>query len=143
MVKVFLDTNIIMDFLEKERKRHAASSAVIRECLVGNIKGCISETVVTNCSYLLRKTYSQTQLNEIFSNFSLYFEYLSINNLSIQKACKVNIRDLEDAILYQIALEHSCQYFVTTNSKDFFSISQPILKVVTPEEFMEIYNSKN
>lgn len=139
MVKVFLDTNIVMDFLEKERNRHLISSAIIRECLLGNIKGCISETVVTNCSYLLRKTYSQNQLNEIFSNFSIYFKFLGLNNLSIQKACKVNIRDLEDAILYQLAFENSCQYFITTNTKDFISISQPQLKVVTPEEFLEIF----
>jgi predicted nucleic acid-binding protein len=139
MVKIFLDTNIIMDFLEIGRKRHFVSSTIIMECLKGNLKGCLSETLVTNCSYLLRKEYSQQQFNEIFLNFSKFFEFHGINNGCIKKACEVNIHDLEDAILYQIALENNCQYFITSNVKDFIDIEQPKLKVVSPEEFLEWY----
>ncbi len=71
MVKIFLDTNIVMDFLERSRSKHVVSSIIIRECLTGNLKGCLSETVVTNCSYLLRKTYGEKQLNEFFFEFIL------------------------------------------------------------------------
>lgn len=142
MVKIFLDTNIVMDFLEKGRKRHLVSSTIIRECLVGNITGCISETVVTNCSYLLRKTYSQRQLNEVFSNFSIFMKFLGVTNKCLEKACKVNIRDLEDAILYEIALENDCRYFITSNLEDFTSIAQPSLKVVSPEAFLEWYEKE-
>lgn len=51
--------------------------------------------------------------------------------------------DLEDAILYQIALENNCRYFKTTNIEDFASISQPKLTVVSPEEFLEWYEKDN
>ncbi len=143
MVKIFLDTNIVMDFLERSRSKHVVSSIIIRECLTGNLKGCLSETVVTNCSYLLRKTYGEKQLNEFFLNLSFYLEFLGINNACLEKACKVNAMDLEDAILYQIALENNCRYFKTTNIEDFASISQPKFTVVSPEEFLEWYEKDN
>lgn len=142
MTKIFLDTNIVMDFLEKSRSRHVVSSTIIRECLTGNLKGCLSETLVTNCSYLLRKTYSQKQLNEIFLNLSYYLEFLGINNKYLEKACKANVKDLEDAILYQIALENNCNYFITSNVEDFVSIAHPSLKVLSPEAFLKWYESE-
>lgn len=142
MVKIFLDTNVIMDFLEKTRTRHIISSSIVRECLVGNITGCISETGVTNCSYLLRKTYNQKQQNEIFSNLSRFFKILGLTSKALETACKVNISDLEDAILYHIALENECQYFITSNLDDFTSIVQPSLKVVSPEDFLKWYEKE-
>jgi len=142
-VKIFVDTNIEMDFLERSSSKHVVSSIIIRYCLTGNLKGCLSETVVTNCYHLLRKTHSQKNLNEFFLNLSFNLDFLGINNVYLEKACKVNVMDLEDAILYQIALENNCQYFITTNIEDFASTSQPKLTVVSPEEFLEWYEKDN
>ena len=142
MVKIFLDTNVIMDFLESTRTRHIISGTIVRECLVGNITGCISETGITNCSYLLKKTYSQKQQNEIFFNFSRFFKILGLTSNALETACKVNISDLEDAILYQVALENNCSYFITSNLADFTSIAQPSLKVFSPEYFWEWYENE-
>jgi predicted nucleic acid-binding protein len=143
MIKIFLDTNVVMDFLEKTRIRHIISSTIVRECLVGNITGCISETGITNCSYLLRKTFNQKQQNEIFSNFSKFLNFLGLTSNALEKACKVNISDIEDAILYQIALENDCAFFITSNVEDFASIAQPSLKVVSPAYFLEWYEKEN
>jgi predicted nucleic acid-binding Zn-ribbon protein len=52
-------------------------------------------------------------------------------------ACKVNIDDLEDSILYIIALENDCHYFITSNLSDFQSIAQPSLPIVSPDTFLE------
>jgi predicted nucleic acid-binding protein len=57
------------------------------------------------------------------------------------KACDANTRDIEDAILYQIALENNCRYFITSNLEDFISIAHPSLKVMSPDEFLARYET--
>lgn len=138
MPKVFLDTNIILDFLDQNRSRHSISSAIVKQCLMGDIIGCISESVITNCTYILRKSYDQKQLSEIFSNFSDFFQILGLTGAWLKIACRLNIHDLEDSILYRIALENECQFFITSNLADFVEIAQPTLPVISPESFVEL-----
>jgi predicted nucleic acid-binding protein len=137
--KVFLDTNIIIDYLLETRHKHLLAKDIISHCYNGSLNGCISETVITNTAYIVRKMLNQAQLNFVFGGFCSFLDVLGISSPLVIKACNANFNDLEDAILYQIALENECQYFITTNTKDFISISQSQLKVVTPEEFLEIF----
>jgi predicted nucleic acid-binding protein len=138
-IKVFLDTNIILDFLDQNRPNYTLSRKIVDKCIYGFIGGCISETVITNSSYILRKIFSYTELNEFFLRFSKFLTVLPFTNNALVAACLLKNRDIEDAILYQIALENDCQYFITSNLADFVSIAQPKLKVVSPEYFWEGY----
>jgi hypothetical protein len=69
-------------------------------------------------------------------------EILSLTKNGLGLACKTNVDDLEDAILYQIALENDCHFFITSNLPDFQSIAQPDLQVVSPETFLEWYKKE-
>ncbi|MEO8819270.1 MAG: hypothetical protein ABI267_05825, partial [Ginsengibacter sp.] len=46
--------------------------------------------------------------------------------------------DFEDALLYEIALHHQMDYFITSNIKDFKSIQNSLLQVITTKEFNKI-----
>jgi predicted nucleic acid-binding protein len=67
--KVFLDTNIIIDYLLETRHEHLISKKIISHCYNGLLQGCISETVITNTAYVVRKMLNQVQLNFVISGF--------------------------------------------------------------------------
>lgn len=46
--------------------------------------------------------------------------------------------DLEDALLYEIAMHHKMDYFITSNTKDFKSIQNLMLPVMNAKGFNKI-----
>lgn len=141
-IKVFLDTNILIDYLLETRERHSLAKEIISICYEGELYGCISETVITNTAYVVQKNLNQKQLNFVFAGFCSFLEVLAASSELIIKACNPNITDLEDSILYNIALENDCHYFITSNLHDFQSIAHPSLPVVSPDTFLEWYKNK-
>lgn len=47
--------------------------------------------------------------------------------------------DLEDCFQYQVALNCGCDMLVTLNTKDFKGVNPSLIKVVTPQLFVEEY----
>lgn len=101
--KIFLDTNILIDYLLENRQKHTVAREIISQCYKGAIQGCISQTVFTNTAYVIRKMLNQTQLNYLFSWFCSFLEVLGVSTSIVVKACDTNKNDLEDATLFQIA----------------------------------------
>ena len=65
---------------------------------------------------------------------------LPCSNQIIHNAYKRAQNDLEDAVLYQLALEHNLDYFVTTDLKDYKRIASPTLPVITSAELIRLIN---
>ncbi len=49
-----------------------------------------------------------------------------------------NPPDFEDALLYQVALHHQMDYFVTSNVKDFRKIQQQVLPVIRARDLNKL-----
>ena len=47
--------------------------------------------------------------------------------------------DVEDSFQNQCALKNGCNYLITINTKDFNKTNQDLMKVVTPNEFVNSY----
>jgi predicted nucleic acid-binding protein len=54
-LRVFLDTNILIDLLDAERPQHAASTELMRAIQRGKLRVCISAISIVNGIYVLRK----------------------------------------------------------------------------------------
>jgi hypothetical protein len=46
--------------------------------------------------------------------------------------------DFEDGLLYEIALHHQLDYFITSNTKDFKRIQNSMLPVINAKAFNKI-----
>jgi predicted nucleic acid-binding protein len=135
--KLFLDTNVLIDFLDHNRPLYESGKKIIELCARGDYVGCISETVITNCCYILRKVLTQDQLSAFFLDCTSFLTVLPCTNADLKTACKANHSDLEDAILYAIALRHRCSIFITSNMQDYVRMKTHELPVFTPNEFLE------
>ena len=68
--KVFLDTNIIVDFLQPVRLFHEEAQELFLNLSKDIFTAYISESVITTTPYLIRKNYSADELNMILKNLN-------------------------------------------------------------------------
>jgi predicted nucleic acid-binding protein len=136
--KVFLDTNIIVDFLQPVRPFHEEAQELFLNLSKDIYTTYISESVITTTPYLIRKNYSADELNMILKNLNQKLKILLCTNLLVTIALQKQPPDFEDALLYEIALHHQMDYFVTSNIKDFKKIQQANLPVIRAKELNKI-----
>ena len=136
--KVFLDTNIIVDFLQPVRPFHEDAQALFLFLSKDVFTAYISESVITTTPYLIRKNYAANELRSILNNLNQKLKILSCTNQDVSTALQQQPPGFEDALLYQIALRHQMDYFVTTNTKDFKKIQQVSLPVIRAKELNKI-----
>ncbi|MEP6466221.1 MAG: type II toxin-antitoxin system VapC family toxin [Parafilimonas sp.] len=136
--KIFLDTNIIVDFLQPVRPFHDDARELFIQLSKDVFTAFISESVLTTTVYLIRKDYSVSQLNLLLHNLNQKMQMLSCSNYHVSTAIQKQPSDFEDALLYQIALHHRMDYFITSNLKDFSKIKTPQLPVLRAKDFNKL-----
>jgi len=136
--KIFLDTNIIIDFLQPVRPFHEEAQILFTHIAKDSFTAYISESVITTTPYLIRKEYSPNEINEILKNLNLKLKILSCTNAFITAALQAGPPDFEDALLYQVALHHQMDYFITSNIKDFNKIKNPQLPVLRAKDLNKL-----
>jgi predicted nucleic acid-binding protein len=137
-VKVFLDTNIIIDFFDPKRLEHQWAVSVISAIENDELESYLTESVLNTAAYILRKQYSANSLREILSHLLSFTRIISCTNDFYNRSLSLSGNDIEDAVLYQLALEKKIDYFVTSDKKDFNKFFSPLLRVVTAKELMKL-----
>ena len=136
--KAFIDTNIIVDFVQPERPFHMAANNIFFALSEELFKASTSESVMTTSIYLLRHGYTKDQKNELVYQLSQKLLILPCTNTLIKNAALKNPVDFEDALLYEIALANEMDYFITSNTKDFKKIQVATLPVLTAAQFNKL-----
>ena len=139
----FLDTNIIIDLLDPLRPFHEDSTALFNTLEDGKFKAFYSESVVTTTAYVIRKDYSKNRICEIVDSLNKKIILLPCDTQYIKNATSKLPPDFEDALLYEIALQHQLDYFITSNKKDFRLIENTILPVMNAKDFNKLLSSSN
>lgn len=136
--KIFLDINIIIDFFQKERPLNKEAKELFYHIADGNITAYFSESVINTTAYILRKDLSKQELIHRLDTLNTQIIILPCSNKIIHNAYKRVQNDLEDAVLYQLALENSLDYFVTSDVKDFKKIVSASLPVISSPALIKL-----
>lgn len=137
-MKVFIDTNVLIDFMAVRQPYYQAAAALFALAEMNEIELLYSSTTVANSFYILRKNYSSTQLAEAFENQRGVAKICGTSSQDVYSALSARWDDGEDCIQYQSALSAGCDFILTRNVKDF---SNSKLSVMTPKEFLDKYYS--
>jgi predicted nucleic acid-binding protein len=131
---VYLDTNIIIDILERRYPHYENSNKVFQLIVDGVIDGIIATSAITDIFYLLRKAYKDTQatLNVIFQMLDI-IEPVDTLASDIYTAAGLGFNDFEDAVIVAIALREEADCIITRNTVDF---SLSTIPAVTPDVFL-------
>lgn len=135
MKKVFLDTNILLDFIT-EREGVEEASSILQLGEEGQVSLTTSFLTMANVAYVARKGRNQAELYELMRGLSEMVEVLRMDEKQFQEALSIISTDFEDVLQFVCAKTFECDVIVTRNKKDFkFST----IRILSPEEFLSSF----
>lgn len=134
--KIFIDVNILVDAFLDFREGNADAFSIIDMADNHKLKCYLSESVINTTVYLTRKSIKADAIKAGLTEILSFMQVLPCSNETVISAYHNAKSDLEDAVLYQIALENKLDYFVTSDVKDYKKIEHPLLPVVTAKKLL-------
>lgn len=134
MQKLFLDTNIILDFLGERENFYEPAAKLITLADKKQIEIFTTTTSVTNTFYILSKFEGQKTAWEKVRKFKLICGISVADDEVVEKALNSDFKDLEDALQYFSAVATNCEIIITRNERDF---KNALIPVMDAESFLQ------
>lgn len=136
--KVFVDTNILIDFLGDRMPFADAAEELVLMAEAKTIEVYVSPLSFDNIYYILSHQFSHTQLMKMFDQLLRHIKVLNTNKEVVQKAVMSDFVDFEDAIQYfSLIKEKGISTIITRDRKGF---RKGKLSVMTAEEYLKQLN---
>lgn len=127
MQKIFLDTNIIIDFLGEREVFYEPAAKIMTLADRKKIKIFTSPSSISNSYYLLSKYENTKTALEKIRKFKVLCTISIMDDEVVEKAINSDFKDFEDAMQYFSALASDCDLIVTRNEKDFKNAMIPVM----------------
>lgn len=127
MKKIFLDTNIILDFLGEREGFYEASAKIMTLADKKKIQVYTSPSSISNVFYVLTRYENSKIALEKIRKFKLLCSMSVMDDEVVEKAIHSNFKDFEDAMQYFSALASNCNIIITRNEKDFKNAMIPVM----------------
>ena len=138
MVKIYLDTNTILDILCRREPFYIDSAKIWTLIKEKIIEGFISAITVNNIYYIVRKLKDRKTAEAFIDIILNDFEIVPLTKDILIKAKTVSIGDYEDLIQYFSAISTGCTVLITRNKKDF---PPKGIDIFSPTEFVNSISS--
>ena len=134
VARIFLDTNILMDYLYFRGEEALAVEYIFNVCLNDSIECYIAAHSLTNLFYIIRKDFNVSDRKQIVLNFCAICHVQEVSGSTIEHAVAGNYTDdLEDALQIQCAIDSGSEFLLTRDTGGF--TGSPV-KVIAPHEFL-------
>lgn len=134
-MKVFLDTNIILDALLERKPFARSAKLLLLLAAVGEIDTCCGASQFTDVYYLLRRCEDADSEEETIKRLKAFrgqMQVCSLTEEDVDRALDSGWKDFEDACLYSMAYRVDADYIITRNQIDF---DGSLIKVVDCDGF--------
>ncbi|MBK7884370.1 MAG: PIN domain-containing protein [Chitinophagaceae bacterium] len=136
MKNIFLDTNVIIDFLANRQPFSIYAAKLFNYSFLKKAKIYVSAVSYNNIYYILKQSLPNKETIELLNELSEMVDGADVTKSVISKTLKTDFKDFEDAIQYYCALSLSkIDFIVTRDTKDFKKSSIPVL---TPTEAISL-----
>lgn len=132
MTKLFLDTNIVVDLLERREPFCHDAVRLFTMAYNRQVQLVVSPMTFSTASFLLRKHGSEGVRN-LLSNFRQLSRVAAANERTVDDSLASQFKDFEDAMQYYTALRAKANAIITRNGKDFANSKLPVM---TAGEFL-------
>ena len=139
MMKVFLDTNILIDILERREPFFLQSANILELGFRRRLHLYATSLSFINGIYVSRKSIGKETAIEKTKVLRKAIDVSPISSNEFDMALALNIKDVEDALQYCSALSAQCDVIVTRNKKDFPTNEK--LPILTHQEFFDTYSN--
>jgi len=134
-MKLFFDTNILLDVLLNRPGHYEASAAWWTRAESAQVTGYISAISFNNVYYIVHKIAGANTAQKVLSTLRDSFTTVDCTAQIINQAIDARMKDFEDAIQYFSAIHAQCDYLLTRNVKHF--PSEGVI-IQTPEELLTV-----
>lgn len=144
-MKIFLDTNVFLDYFEK-RGQYGAVSKIFDAVEDGHFEAVISTGCAYTLCYLIRMglkrsgVYRPEQTERLRDIMNGVLDLVSVQDLDHDEISSAinnpQFDDLEDSLQHQCAVVHNCDVLITVNTRDF---NCDDIQVLSPDSFLEIH----
>lgn len=138
MMKVFVDTNVLLDYLLERKDFVEEAKSIFLLGNAGHISIMITDLSVANVAYITR---NKIPLEQFFSTLSVlrrFCKVISMGEDVVDKAIKARWSDFEDSLQYFAAIQAAADCIITRNVKDFYNSEIPVLE---PSAFVDMITS--
>jgi len=133
-MKLFVDTNVILDVILHRDDFYDASLAVLRLCEKGDCGGHISALTVANLHYIVCKAIGREKTDESLQIILKVFHVAELTATDLKEALKRKSADFEDALQMSAAERVKADYIITRDIKHFVGGK---IKAISPMDFIK------
>lgn len=133
-MNVFLDTNVIIDFMGEREGFFDDAAAIFAMIEDGKITASASALTIVNCAYILKKAFSSDIMLEKVEDLCQMLNVTPIDRSQLINAVQLKPYDYEDAVQYLSALPSHPDVIITRDKKGFNDLG---ILVMTPAEFVQ------
>ena len=133
-MRILIDTNVIMDILQKREPFFADSYRALRKAMESDAECLISASAATDIFYMLRKALgSAQQAKEQIEQLAQLVSFADVQGMDIHTALMRAMPDFEDAVVDAVAERNGASYILTRNIKDF---AGSVVPAILPADFL-------
>ena len=136
-MRVFVDTNLLLDVLAKREPFYTAASRVWTMAETGACEALISALSFNNIFYIVRKARDTATARRALVLLRDVFASVAPDQRILNQAIDSDVPDFEDAIQLYSAIHAGADYLLTRNVGDFPS---GVLPILTADEFLVVFD---
>ena len=148
MMKVFLDTNVFLEYFE-QRREYQAVGQLLSALEDGKLKAVVSVGCIYTLTSLIRMELKRKGIHRpeqtlrLRTMLNTVMSMVTVSGLS-QKRINKGINetafdDVEDSFQYQCGLQAKCDALITINLRDYNNADTSKMEIMSPTEFAEKY----
>lgn len=138
MKKVYLDVNVVFDYLLERKPFSVEAIQIFELSRLGKIEVITdTQTIAFVFFYMVKKDKDRRRIKDKLAKLLDIINLTSLSEAALRKALAAdNPVDLEDAAQLEIALEANVDVFVTRDLDDYKNVS---LRVLSPAQYLMRY----
>ena len=133
MFKIYLDCDIILDWIIDRPQFSIYAIQLIDLIEKRKFAGYISPLVLTNSYYIIRKEIDKNKANEFLKDSKSIFNILGISRQATMISLNNIYKDFEDDIHYNVAIENKLDFLITRNINHY---KDGNIKIASAEDFL-------
>jgi predicted nucleic acid-binding protein len=139
MIKLFVDSDIILDLLAKREPHFIHAARLFTLIDQSKVQAYTSPLIFANLHYLLKKQTSNSAALKSLRKLKTLLNILSIDERIIEQSLNSEFNDFEDAIQYFTAVNNGITLIITGNKTDY---KRSKIDVLTGDEFLKSWDTE-
>jgi predicted nucleic acid-binding protein len=133
MIKILIDTNIILDIVLKRKPFFIESARIFEKIDDKLVEGSVTATSITDLYYIASKQTDKTQAKNFLIDLIQVVNIIGIDKEIVVEAIESDMKDFEDAIQSFAAEYNELEFIVTRNVNDFIGSN---IEAIEPKELL-------